>query len=373
MIGSMALVIVLSVFNGFGDLVISLYDSFDPDVKITASLGKYFNPSAPEIQNLKKISGINALSFCLEENALLKHDNRQYIAAIKGIDSSWTSVNHIEQKITDGALITQANTKKFAVFGSQVAYMLSINLESPFTAIEIFMPKKGKINLLFPDQSFNTLSVTPTGVFSIQQEFDAKYVLVPLHIARELTGESENISSIEVALNPQSDKEKVLTEIKAVLGKNYIVKSRDQQHDFFYKILKSEKWIVFLILSFILVIATFNILGTLTMLVIEKQRDIRFLQSIGAAPLLIKNIFLFQGLMITLLGATLGIILGVTICLLQQKFGFVPLGSSDAYVVNAYPVSLRLADLFFVLATVTAIGLTASWFTSGRLVGKVLK
>lgn len=372
MVGSMALVIVLSVFNGFGDLVISLYDSFDPDVKITATQGKFFNPATAEINNLQKIKGITAVSFCLEENALIKHEDRQCIATIKGIDSAWIKVNSIDEKIVDGESLLSQNKKTFAVLGSQIAYSLSVNLETPFTVLNIYTPKKGEFNVLIPEESFNTLSITPTGVFSIQQEFDAKYILVPLRFARELTGEEQNVSSIEIALAHDADKEKVLSEIKSTLGKTYDVKSRAQQHDFFYKILKSEKWIVFLILTFILIIATFNILGTLTMLVIEKQRDIKHLQNMGAPTSLIKRIFLFEGLMITTLGAITGIAIGLIVCLLQQKFGFISLGNPDAFVVNAYPVSIQWMDVIYVFLSVTAIGFAASWFTSSRLVGKVV-
>ena len=371
MIGSMALIIVLSVFNGFGDLVISLYDTFDPDIKITVHEGKTFSASAINLEEIKKTEGIKFVSLSLEENALVKCNDRQFIATVKGVDDEFLKVSSIEKKIIDGNALLHDEGKNFAIVGSGVAYALSLNLQAALSPLSVFVPDKNAGNILTPEEAFKNLLISAGGVFSVQQDFDSKYILVPISFMHELLDEPEKISSIEIALNKNSDEGEVKQKLISILGKNYDVKTRLEQHELLYKILKSEKWAVFLILSFIMIIGIFNILGTLTMLVIEKKHDIQTLKNMGASLKLVQNIFLIEGILITVVGIISGIVLGWLICFVQQRFGIVKLGNADAFVVDAYPVSLEVMDFVYVFCTVFFIGAIASWITSNRLVKRV--
>jgi lipoprotein-releasing system permease protein len=370
-VGSMALIVVLSVFNGFGSLVLQLYDSFDPDVKITAVEGKFFNPDLIDLKRIKNIPGVEIICFSLEENALLKNNEQQCIATIKGVDSNFIYTSKISDKIIDGEFSLDNGKIPSACVGSVIAYTLSLNLASAFEALTVFVPRKDVAYSSVAENAFYEKAVQPTSVFGIQQDFDSKYVLVPLSFAREITGEEKNISAIEISTNKNLNEEIILADIKSVAGNNFNVKNRLQQHDFIYKILKSEKFAVFLILALIMIIAIFNILGTLTILIIEKQRDIKILKNMGADLKTVKRIFLAEGLLITVVGAVAGVLLGLLICWIQLKFSLVKFSITGSMVVDAYPVSVEPADVLFVLLTVCAVGVFASWFTSAKLVKKL--
>jgi len=365
-VGSMGLIIVLSVFNGFGDLVVSLYNSFDPDVRITTVQGKTFDP---EIVHLEQIAGIKNISNSLEESALIKYSNRQFIATIKGVDSTFMRASGVSEKITDGAGILEDGGENFAITGSSIAYYLSLSLENPFNMLNIYVPKKGKpVSLINPEEAFNNAIIRPSGVFSIQQDFDSKYVLVPLRFAREIIGESQRVSTIEIALNSDADPEQIAEQIRSRIGKNFKVETRLQQHAVLYSILKSEKWAVYMILTFIFIIAIFNIIGSLSILIIEKKKDIGILRSLGAGTGMIRKIFINEGLLITMSGAITGIFAGALVCWLQMKFGLIKLENAESFVIDAYPVAMQPVDFAGVLVTVFLIGLVAAIYTSRKLI-----
>ena len=367
-VGTMGLIIVLSVFNGFSGLVISLYDSFDPDIKITASKGKSFDPATLDTLALKKVNGVEILSWSLEENALIKFSDRQFIGTIKGVDDNFLKIADINDKIVDGELIFEEGETNYAVVGGGIAYSLSLVLNDPFNQLSIYIPKKGKpVSMLNPEEAFNINVIKPIAVFAIQQDFDTKYVLVPLRFAREIIDSPDKVTSLEIGLAPGIDEDVAGENIKSLLGQDFKVETRLQQHEFLYRILKTEKWAVYFILSFILVIAIFNIIGSLTMLIIEKKKDIGILAALGAENKMIKNIFLLEGTMITLLGAFIGMTLGGIICFLQQKFGFIKLDNSESFLINAYPVEMQVADFFYVLGIVFAIGFLAAWYASSKI------
>ncbi len=369
-VGTMALIVVLSVFNGFGDLVVSLYDTFDPDIKITPMEGKSFSEKDISIDKLNKINGVRHAFFTLEENALVKYNDRQYIAAIKGVDNNFISSTGIAKKVVDGSAELQHDGKNFALVGSGVAYSLSMNPETAFLPMTIYVPDKNATNILSPDEAFKQQLIIPGGVFSIQQDFDSKYILVPLAFAKELTGSPDNATAVEIILQNKKDEEVVKERVKQIAGSNFAVKGRAEQHELLYKILKSEKWAVFLILSFIMVIGIFNILGTLTMLVVEKKRDIQILKNLGAHIETVQRIFFNEGLLITLSGVGIGLLSGWAICFAQQTFGIVKLGEADAFLVNAYPVSMQLLDFIYVAGTVFLMGAIASYIVARQLVRK---
>ena len=377
MIGTGALIVVLSVFNGFESLVISLYNSFDPDIKITATEGKSFIPGPALTSSLSNIAGIAAVSLTLEENALVKYHDKQYIATIKGVDENFFKVTGVDTMLADSRAVDSKGHKIFelasgdtdyAIVGGGIAYNLQLNMGDFFSQLDLYAPRRDAGSLSHPEEAFNRKFISPSGVFAIQQEFDSKYILVPLRFAREMLDDEQRVSAIEVSLIPAASEEEVKAEIGKLLGSSFNVKSRFEQHALLYRIMKSEKWAVFLILAFILLIATFNVVGSLTMLIIEKQKDIAIFYSMGADAVLIRKIFFAEGLMITLVGAGIGLIIGGIICYVQRQFGIIELGNSRSFVIDAYPVKVKVQDFFSVFFTVFLIGSVAAWYPAKKLV-----
>lgn len=364
-----ALVVILSVFNGLEEVVVSLYNAFEPDIRIMPFEGKTINTALFPKDEVLKIPGV--INYCeiIEENALLKYKDKQYIARIKGVDSSFISMIGVDTMMRRGKFLLQDGENNFAVMGLGVEYFLSTNINDYLNPIEIYVPKRGKKGSLNPAEAFNIKSIFPSGTFSIQMEYDQKYVLVPKRFAANLLDYNDQVSSIELSLNPSSDLIDTKEELKKILGNNFTVKDRFEQHETFYKILKSEKWAVYLILTFILMIAIFNITGSLMMLILDKKKDIGILRNMGAETSLLRKIFINEGMMISISGAITGLLLGFIICGLQQYFGLVKLEGSGSFVIDAYPVKMQVKDFIYIFLTVFGIGLLASWLP----VFKVLK
>ncbi|MBT8195904.1 MAG: ABC transporter permease [Bacteroidia bacterium] len=372
MVGTMGLIIVLSVFNGFGGLVLSLYDSFDADLKITPVKGKFFDPNATNMQRIQSLESIQNFSLILEENALLKYRDRQCVAKIKGVGEHYTEMINLKKNIIDGEFVLNEEEQNFAVIGSGIAWKLSVILSSPFNILNVYVPNadyKGGINVM---DAFRAESVTPAGIFALQQDFDSKYVLVPISFARKVIGQKNNVSSIEINFKEGVNQLAEQNKINELLGSDYKSSNRLEQHDFLYKILKSEKWAVYMILGFILFISSFNILGSMTMLTIDKKEDAITLVSLGADKKLIQNIFFLEGLLIALSGAVIGLFLGGLICFLQQTFGIIPIENAESFVVDSYPVQMMFTDFLSVFALVGIIGSLGAWFTSRQLVTRYL-
>ena len=370
-VGTLALIVVLSVFNGFENLVVSLYNSFDSDIEITAKVGKTFHPSTAFYGQLKAIDGVQFISPVIEENALLKYNNKQYIATIKGIESAYLKHTGLDTMLADGKLILQQDSTYFALIGQGVANKLSVNIHDVLSYLVIYVPKRGAaVSTLNPESAFSTEPITTSGIFAIQQDFDARYVLVSIDFAKKLLNYTTQVSAIEIMLSANCDKEKVQAQIQQLAGENLVIKNRFQQHEMLYKIMRSEKWAVFLILGFILIIATFNVIGSLTMLIIEKKKDVHVLKSMGANSAFIRRLFLTEGMMISFIGGVSGIILGTIICLLQLHFGWIKMPGGGSFVVDTYPVKLEVLDFVFVLGTVLLIGFLAAWFPTFQLLKK---
>ncbi len=361
-VGTLALVCVMSVFNGFETLIESMFSAFDPDLRVSLVEGKTFDVSSPEFQQIRKMKSIVNFTEVIEENALLRFRDKQMPATIKGVSNDFRAMTRIDSIMFDGEFVLTDSLINKAVAGVGVATELGMN-STLFDPLVIYAPKRTeRINILRPENSFNSTDAYVSGIFIVNQaEYDNKYVFLSVETARGLFGYDKNkVSKIELKINPSENQLKVQNEIKNILGKKFKVQNRYEQQESFFKIMKIEKWITYLILCFILLIAVFNIIGSLSMLIIDKKDDILTLRNLGADNVLIKRIFVFEGWLISAVGAVAGIILGTAICLLQEHLGLLKMG--EGYVVDAYPVATHFFDILLVLATVLIMGLFASLY-----------
>jgi lipoprotein-releasing system permease protein len=371
-VGTMALVIVLSVFNGFDSVVKSLFSSFDPDIKVTAVAGKTFLPEPGTVDRLRQLDGVEAVSGVLEENVLLLYGEKQHIATMKGVDEYFEAVTGLDSMIYEGSMTLEDRNRSYAVVGQGVAYSLRIGLSFIDPLFVYTIDRKSSINMARPEESIRRDFLYPSGIFAIEKDFDSRYIIVPIGFARNLLSYQEEVSSLEIKLDPAFDGHSVQEKISALLGSGFLVKNRQQQNELFYKVMKSEKWAIFLILTFILVIASFNIIGSLSMLIIDKKKDIVTLRNMGAGNRLIGRIFLVEGWLISITGSALGIVLGSVISWIQQRFGVIKLSGSGSFVIDAYPVKIEETDILLIWVTVLLIGLIAARFPVRQISRKYL-
>ena len=363
-----AMVIVLSVFNGFEGLVISLYNVFEAPIVVKPAEGKTLELSSIPIDEILATEGVIGYVEVFEESCLIRYRDKQYFGKIKGVSDNFLELTDIDSMVIDGDAFMHVNGTPAALVGSGVAYHLSASVNDPLNPLEFYVPKRGSKATVNPSKAFNTKQIYTTGIFSIQADFDLKYVITPIKFARELLNHEGKISSLELALEPTADMESVREEIQEKLGAAYTVKDRFQQNEVLYKIMKSEKWAVFMILSFILMISIFNVIGSLTMLILEKKKDINILRSMGASEQLIQRIFILEGIFISLIGAVGGLILGLLVCWAQIQFEIIKLNSGGNYIVQAYPVEVQPMDVLYVFLVVTTIGLLAAWLPVRKII-----
>lgn len=369
-VGTFALIVVLSVFNGFESVIESLFNSFDPDIKIVAVKGKTFDTTIFPSDKIKKIPGVINYVEVVEENALLKSGDRQHIARIKGVSEEYASVKTLDTMMVSGKMILQRGQHNYAVLGYGVAYYLGLHGDNSLETFSVYVPKRKQTQTLFLNQAFNVGNIIQRGVFSIQQDVDTKYAIVPLRFARELLEYKNEVTSIELYLDKESDAESVQEEIKSVVGKDFKVKNRYQQQALLYKIMKSEKWAIYFILTFILIIATFNVIGSVSMIMIDKHDDISFLWSMGADIGVIKRIFIIEGMLISFVGAAVGLTVGALMCWAQQTFGIIALNATGSFVISAYPVEMKLFDFLLVAVTVFVIGFVATLYPVNKIISR---
>jgi lipoprotein-releasing system permease protein len=363
-----AMVIVLSVFNGFEGLVISLYNVFEAPIVVKPAEGKTLELSSIPTDQILATEGVIGYVEVLEESCLIRYRDKQYFAKIKGVSDNFLELTDIDSMVIDGDAFMHVNGSPAALVGSGVAYHLSASVNDPLNPLEFYVPKRGSKAMVNPSKAFNIKQIYATGIFSIQADFDLKYVITPIKFARELLNHEGRISSLELALEPTADMESVREEIQEKVGAAYTVKDRFQQNEILYKIMKSEKWAVFMILSFILMISIFNVIGSLTMLILEKKKDINILRSMGASEQLIQRIFILEGIFISLIGAVGGLILGLLVCWAQIQFEIIKLNSGGNYIVQAYPVEVQPMDVLYVFLVVTTIGLLAAWLPVRKII-----
>ena len=370
-IGTIGLIIGLSGFNGFDSLIKSLFSSFDADLKITLAEGKSFDAADPVLSGIRNQQDVLYYADIVEDNALLRYENRQVLATIKGVSDDFTKMTGLDTMIVDGKFKLTEGDRQFAVIGQGVSYFLSVGLKQQ-NPINIYVPQKGRKSGSSLEGSFNQGFIYLAGVFSVQQELDSKYMIVPISFARDIFDMKGKVNSIELKLKADADAKEVREAISAKLGSRFIVKTRYQQHDYLYKTMQGEKYAVYLILILILVIASFNIVGSLTMLIIDKKEDIAILQSMGAGKVLIRNIFLFEGWSISLLGALIGTVLGIAICQAQITYGFVKLQGGGSFIIDSYPMKIIPFDILLIFCSVILIGFLAAWLPVKYISGKFL-
>lgn len=362
-VGTMALIVVLSVFNGFENVIKSLYVTFNADLQITPVAGKTIYYNSFPADSISTIRGVKGITQVVEEDALFKYRDKQHIARIKGVSDNFIKLSRIDTMTVNGSFILKEGRTDFAVVGAGIAWYLDIYPQNITTLLSVFVPKRGNASSFNFENAFNNRAVHPTGVFSIQQEFDEKYVIVPIRFARELLEYKDEVTSIEIRFDAETDVDEIQDKVISILGQNYSVKNRFQQNESLFKILSSEKTAIFFILVFILILSSFNMIGSLSILIVEKRKDVSILANMGANLKLIKKIFFTEGILISTIGSIIGLILGFIILYVQENYGLLQLGGGDgAFVISAYPVSMLLMDFVYVFATVMTIGIFATLY-----------
>jgi len=361
-VATMALVCALSVFNGFTDVVANTFSAFDPELQITPAKGKVFDPTSKKIEEIKALPEIEFTSESLEDNALIKFADRQEPIILKGVSANFINLANVNNLIIDGKFSLREGDIENGVIGAGMAMFLGVRAGF-LDPVELYAPKRNeRINLANPATAFTQSEVFVSGVFALnQQKYDDQMFIVSIDLARELFHYDKEISSLDIKVKDGYNVDKVHNKIKSIIGKDeLLVKNRFEQQADLYRMVNVEKWVTFLILCIILIIAVFNVIGSLTMLIIEKDEDVRILKSLGANNTLITRIFLFEGWLITFVGAVVGVTLGLTLCLLQQYFGLLKLGNTPgAFVIDAYPVSVQALDIVLIFVTVSIIGFLA--------------
>lgn len=363
-IGTAAMIAVLSGFNGLESLIRSFYNTFDPDLKVEVVSGKYLPGDSATFHSLEHLPEIAAYSLVLEDKALLQFRDKEFIATIKGVDTRYTDVTRFADAITRGNYFGRLNDD-VGVVGIGVAYHLNLARLDFVDPLRVYVPKPNYRSGLDAMQSVNMKPLYPVGIFSVQPDYDVKYIITPLPYAQALFDKSGIYSSVEIKLVPDADLEAAKSTIAKTLGNGYKVLDRNEQQATIFRVIKIEGLATFLILAFILTIASFGILGSLIMLILEKKEDINTLRSLGFTKQRIKRIFLNEGLLISAIGCLLGVLLGVSLVVLQDQYGLIALG--QGYAMDAYPVELRFGNVITVFLTVMGIGSLVSWLAVRRL------
>lgn len=375
-LATLALVCTLSVFNGFQDLVATFFTAFDPQLKITAVKGKVFDGQDPRILQIRELTEVELCSESLEDNIMVQYQDKQTMAVLKGVEDNFDRLTPIDSILFGrGELILHDEVVDYAIPGIQLLSTLGASIRF-LDPLEIYAPKRGaKVNLANPSTAFSTGQLFSSGlVFAVNQEkYDGSYILTSLRFARDLFQYTSEVSAINLKLKPEADTDAVKEKIEQILGEDFCVSDRYEQQADTFRIMEIEKLISYLFLTFILVIASFNVIGSLSMLIIDKRDDVNTLRNLGANDNQIVRIFLFEGRMISFIGASLGVVLGLFLCWLQQKYGLIALGSSGTFVVDAYPVSVHLTDVIVIFITVLAVGFLSVWYPVRFLSKRLLK
>jgi lipoprotein-releasing system permease protein len=365
-VGAAALILVLSVFNGFEDLVKNLYKSFYSDLKITPSSGKTLIISDRQLQQLRSVKGVQALSLVVQEQAVLENGDNVASPYLKGVDSNFTKVSGVAGKMDAGKFATGTADQPMAVLGSGIDYNLALDPDQSLP-LDVYCFRKGGPNYnVDPLASYNHATMLTAGVFRIQEDFDGHYVITNLEFVQRMLGfQPDEYSAVELAVTDPDRVADVQQALHQLLGKDYLVQTRYQQNQKLYSVMETEKWVIYIILTLILVVAAFNMVGALTMLVWDKQKDIHVLKALGASNGLIQKIFLSEGILLAVMGGTAGILLAAFICELQLKFKLIPL-QGGSFLIDYYPVKMVPTDFLLVFTTILIVALLASWLPARK-------
>lgn len=357
-------VLVLSVFNGFEDLVKSLYSNFYSDVKVVPAKGKTFTLTPQQLHKIHSLPGIRGSSLNIEEKALLQNQELQTVVLLKGVDTNYYQVSGVPQKMYDGIFRTGTADNPKLILGAGIENALGVQADRNLLPITVFLPKRTSSNN--PLEALSAGNATTSGSFAIQQDFDNKYVITNLPFMRQqMNFQPDEYSALEISLvNPSKGRE-FISKLQTLLGDNYKVLTKYQQNMSLYNSMRLEKWFIYAVLTMILIIAAFNMVGALTMLVLEKRKDISVLQSLGADKSLIKKIFLTEGLLLATIGAGTGIVLALIIVFLQTKYHLIKL-AGNSFLIDYFPVKLQLTDFILVILTALIIAFIASWFPATK-------
>ncbi len=364
-VGSFALIVVLSAFNGLEKVISSMNNRLTPDLQIATVKGKTIDLTTFPLGQLKDIQGVDYVIPTITEDALFRANEKQHIGQVKGVGLEYQQIDRLNEVVfgdTD-LVLSDEDEHYFAVPGAGVAWYLGINAYNPYAMVRVYVPKRGNASLMSLENSFNSDVLTIQSVFSTEQEQDEKMVLVPFDWLSELLEYEDKANNVELFLAPNADINKVKKTVTSLIGDDYVVKNQQEQQETLYKIMRSEKWAVYVILTFILILATFNVVGSLSMLMIDKRKDTEILKAMGADNRLIQRVFMNEGLLISVAGGLIGLLLGVILVLLQQQFGFVKFGTGGNYVVDTYPVLLKLKDVLLIFATILVVGCTSAFLT----------
>ena len=375
-LATLALVCTLSVFNGFQDLVATFFTAFDPELKITPAKGKVFNGQDERILQIREWPEVKVFSESLEDNAMVQYQGRQAMAVIKGVEDNFDQLTPIDSILFGrGDLLLHDEVTSYAIPGIQLLSALGSGIRF-LDPLEVYAPKRGaKVNMANPAASFVSGNLFSSGLtFSVNQEkYDASYVITSLAFARKIFQYTNEVSAVNLKLSSESNVDAVKRKLDKFLGDDFVVSDRYEQQADTYRIMEIEKLISYFFLTFILMIACFNVIGSLSMLIIDKRADVETLRNLGATDNQIVRIFLFEGRMITFIGAVVGIVLGIALCLLQQTYGLITLGASGSFVVDAYPVSIHFWDVVLVFVTVVVVGFLSVWYPVHYLSKRLLR
>jgi len=363
-IGTAALILVLSVFNGFEDLLSGLFGHFNPEIKVTPAKGKTFQADSLQLTKVRALPGVLYASETLEEIAFFEYEGSQNFGVLKGVDSIFARVNNIDSTIQEGEYTLKIQERNCAVAGAGLRNKLGIDVRNPLATLTIYMPEQ-QSGLM--DQPFKTRNVYPVGTFAIQQDFDNQYILTNLEFMRELLeAEPGTVSSIEIKSRPGTSLSGLKKQVKDMFGNDFTVKDEYEQNEAFFKVMQLEKWMGFAITSLMLILMAFNTVGALWMIVLDKQKDISILKSMGATDRLVHRIFLLEGILLTLLGMGIGMVLACILYFIQKTYGIISI--PQGFLVDSYPIAMRAADFIPVVLTVTGIGLLASLAPARRAI-----
>ena len=364
-VGTAALIIVLSVFNGFEDLVRSLYSDFYSDVRVAPSNGKFVTLAPQQLQRIKGVAGVKAISLVAEEKAMLVNGDYQSIVYLKGVDENYTGVNRLQTHVVSGKYDVGTADKPVLLIGVGIESAVGADPNGNIAPLTLYIPNREVKNLSSTD-AMNAAEINISGTFLVQQEFDDKYAFTNLAFLQYMLGlKPDQYSSIEIALQPKANPEKVQQQLQGLLGNSFTVQTRYQQNQNLFSVMQTEKWVIYAILSLILLIAAFNMIGALTMLVLEKQKDIAVLKAMGASKKLIQKIFLNEGFLLAGVGSSVGLLLAFLICIAQVKFKLIPL-EGGTFIIDYYPVKMYGSDFLLVAATVFVVSLIAAWVPSRK-------